>query len=323
MSGGVSDDPEELLAYLSQNHLSDGLPVIPPTEERVDRMRAAVDRAPDEILLELPTSFNELTVEALARCAVMAGCRPAYFPIVVAAFDGLADWPNLRAVMSTTSGFAVAQIVNGPIRTDLDINGGTAVFGPGYRANATIGRAVNLAFMTVGELVPGEGTMATHAQQGRYTYCFAENEEQSPWDPLHSDIAELAPEENAVTVISAQAPHHLSEGNIREYGAPDPSPDEILEATAQHAAGAASTGSTHPGEITFVPAPDHANRVAEKYTKREVKEYLYEHCRLDGERMLRSPDDARIVVAGGAGNWTSIIYSHTFSGNPATTTRIT
>jgi hypothetical protein len=202
----VSSDPEELLEYLSENDLSDGLPVVPPTEERVGRTLAHTDRDADEVLLELPPLFNELDVESLARCAVMAGCRPEYCPVVEATFDALSEWTNLRAVAGTTSGFAIGEFVNGPIRDELDTNAGTGVFGPGYRPNATIGRAVNLAFVMVGEMVPGTGTMATHAHQGRYTYCLAENEEESPWEPFHADFGDLDPDTSAVTVKSAHVP---------------------------------------------------------------------------------------------------------------------
>lgn len=231
----VSSDPEELLEYLSENDLSDGLPVVPPTEERVGRTLAHTDRDADEVLLELPPLFNELDVESLARCAVMAGCRPEYCPVVEATFDALSEWTNLRAVAGTTSGFAIGEFVNGPIRDELDTNAGTGVFGPGYRPNATIGRAVNLAFVMVGEMVPGTGTMATHAHQGRYTYCLAENEEESPWEPFHADFGDLDPDTSAVTVKSAHVPHHVSEEEVRGYGDNDPQPSELLEAIVQTA----------------------------------------------------------------------------------------
>ena len=269
-------------------------------------------------MLEIPTSFNELTVESLASCAVMAGCRPAYFPAVLAAMEGLAEWPNLRAVMATTSGFCPAVIVNGPARNDLDVNCGTGLFGPGYRANATIGRAVSLAFITVGRVYPGTGTKATHAHPGRYTYCFGEFEEESPWDPLHTDTADLDPDTSAVTVYPAHSPHLLDEGI-----GPDPDDGDILEGLAHGATESAMGPSTMPGPMLFVLGQDHAGRLGQDYGKREVKEYLHDHCRWgDDNPLLRSPDDALVMVAGGIGNYSSVIHSMTAAGNGAVTTPI-
>ncbi len=314
----VPTEPEELFEYLHENELSDGLPVIPPTDERVADMLARVDRPGDELLLEIPTSFNELTVESLASCAVMAGCRPDYFPAVLAAFDGLAEWPNLRAVMATTSGFCPAVILNGPVRDDLDVNCGTGLFGPGYRANATIGRAVSLAFITVGRVYPGTGTKATHAHPGRYTYCFGEFEEHSPWDPLHTDTADLDPGTSAVTVYPAHSPHLLDEGI-----GPDPDDEDILEGLAHGATESAMGPSTMPGQMLFVLGQDHAGRLGRDYEKAEIQSYLYDNCRWgDDSPLLRSPADALVMVAGGIGNYSSVIHSMTAAGNDAATVPI-
>jgi len=307
----VPTEPEQLFEYLEANDLSDGLPVIPPTEERVADTLARVDRAGEEAILEIPTSFDELTVESLASCAVMAGCRPAYFPAVLAAMEGLAEWPNLRAVMATTSGFCPAVVVNGPARNDIDVNCGTGLFGPGYRANATIGRAVSLAFITVGRVLPGAGTKATHAHPGRYTYCFGELEEESPWDPLHVDRADLDPETSAVTVYPAHSPHLLDEGI-----GPDPDDEDILDGLAHGATESAMGPSTMPGPMLFVLGQDHAGRLGRDYEKRDIKEFLHQHCRWgDDNPLLRSPDDALVMVAGGIGNYSSVVHSMTAAGN--------
>lgn len=316
----IPSTAEALLDYLSDNNLSDGLPVIPPTEERVESMLSFASMEPEEVIIELPPTYGELTVESLARCAVMAGCRPEYFTIVETVFDALSDWDNLRAVVGTTSGFSIAEVVNGPVRSDLNFNCDTGLFGPGFRANATIGRAVNLAFMMVGEMVPRTGTMATHAHQGRFTYCFAENEEESPWNPFHTDHAGLDPETSAVTVKSAHVPHPVNEEEVRRYGDRDPQPEELLEAITRKVIYAASTGSNHPGEIMVVLGPDHAFLLAKKFTKQELQNHLYEECLWRGEdRMIRSPNDAQIVVAGGPGKWSAVIHSHSYSENFAVT----
>ena len=315
MSADVPSDPEALLSYLAEHDLGDGLPVIPPTDERIDRALDATPRSPDEVLLDLPTSGAPLSVESLARCAVMAGCRPAYLPALVAAFEGLAGWPNLRAPIATTSGFAVCAVLSGPVREDWTVNCGTGLFGPGYRANATIGRAINLAFMLVGEVFPVTGTMATHTHPGRYTYCFGENEAGSAWDPLHVERGVLEPDDDAVTVFPAQAPQLVGEGS-------NTAPEEVLSELARGASGGAATKIPVGGETVFVLGADHAGRLGDAYSKREVAEYLFEHAeRGTGEPLLRSPDDAVIVVAGGIGNWSSILHTWP-SETPVTTVGI-
>ncbi|MFB6311045.1 MAG: hypothetical protein ABEH64_07670 [Salinirussus sp.] len=312
-------DAEALYEQLCENDQSDGLPVIPPTDERVAAALDEVDRAGDEVIFAIPTSFADLTVESLASCAVMAGCKPAYFPVVLAAAEGMAEWPNLEAVKATTGGYDTAIIVNGPIREDLDINCGTGLFGPGYRANATIGRAMSLAFLTVGGVYPDRGTKATHTFPGRYTFCFGEREGTTNWDPLHTDLAGLDPDENAVTVVTAHAPHLLSEGAETRKDVV-----EVAKVLGHGAAAPGTAGAADPGEIVFVLGQDHAGRLAEDCTKREAKELLYEHTTLpySEQKMLGSPEDALIVTAGGIGNNSIAIHTMTFAGNEAVTTPI-
>lgn len=312
-------DAASLLNELSENQAGDGLPVIPPTDERVDRMLAHGYREGDEHIMDLPTNFAGLTVEKLAECSVMAGCRPDYFPVVLAGFEAMAEWDNLQAVLSTTGGFWVSLIVNGPIRDELDINYGTGLFGPGYRANATIGRAVSLAFIHVGGVFPGTGTMASHGHPGRYTYCFGEKDGETRWDPLHTDLAGLEPERNAVTAITAHSPHLISEGSHEV-----PGPKDVVKSLGRGGAHPGAPACAKPGEVLFVVGPDHAGILEAEFTKSELKERLYEHCRLPfSERpLMRSPDDARIVVAGGVSNMSSVIHTFTFGGDEASTKEI-
>lgn len=297
-------DPEALYRYLTEHDRGDGLPVRVPTDERVTACLDRTDRGPADGLIRIPTTFEELTVRTLAGCAVMAGCRPRSFPVVVAAFEAMAEWENLGSVMGTTEGTAVAAIVNGPATDELEINCGQGVFGPGYRANATIGRAIGLAFVFVGGVYPGSGTMATQSHQGRYTFCFGENEAVTDWEPLHADIGGLDPAESAVTVVTAHAPLQLSEGNVDA-----PTAEDVLEALAA-AGDAAHATRGHPGELLFALSADHAGRLAESHSKRAVKEYLHEHCRRpDGERLLPTPEHALLVRAGGVGNYSSAIFA--------------
>jgi len=313
-------DPEALLEELSANEAGDGLPVIPPTDERIDRMLEHAYRDREEVVMEIPTNFSELTVEALAKCAVMAGCRPEYFPVVLAGFEAMSAWDNLQAALSTTGGFWPALVVNGPIVDELEINAGAGLFGPGYRANATIGRAVTLAFVHVGGVYPGEGTMATHGHQGRYTYCFGEKQDETSWEPFHADVGGLDPETNAVTAITAHSPHLISEGS---HEVPDA--EDVVKSLGRGGAHPGAPACMTPGEVLFVVGPDHAGVLDEEFTKPELKEALYEHCRLPySERaLMRSAADARVVVAGGISNMSSVVHTFTFGENYAQSREIT
>ncbi len=312
------DDPRELYEHLVANDQSDGLPVIPPDEESIDDVLAAVDRDPDEILLEIPANFEPLDLETLAEVCVMAGCKPAYFPVVIGAFEAVSQWDNLRAVTSTTGGYFLATVVSGPIVDDLDINNGVGLFGPGYRANATIGRAISLTLLAVGGVYPGEGTRASHGFAGRYTNCFAEKGREKPWDPVHVTRADMAPDENAVTVTSAHAPHISAEG---AHG--DREPEDILKAFARQGAHAGTCAADVPGETLFVLCDDHIDYLSQHYTKREFKEYMYENCTLpySEKQLLRSPADAIVLTAGGE-NISSIVHTFTYTRDEAVTVPI-
>jgi hypothetical protein len=230
----------------------------------------------------------------------MAGCRPDYFPVLVAAFRGFDRMENLGAALATTSGFAAGAVVNGPVSDELDFNAGTGLFGPGYRANATVGRAINLTFMEVGGTRPGQGTMATHTHPGRYTYCFAENEAASSWAPLHAARGGFDADDSAVTAMCLQAPKLVSEGNRTE-------PADVLDALAAGATGANATGGP-TGETLLVLSEDHAGRLGETYARTEVAEYLVEHAeRSDGSALFDSTEDVVIVAGGGIGNYSSAI----------------
>ncbi|MFB6309625.1 MAG: hypothetical protein ABEH64_00450 [Salinirussus sp.] len=309
------DDPRALYEQLVEAEDSDGLPVLPPDADVVEACLAETPRAPDAVLAEIPADFVELTVEQLAEVAVMAGCRPEYFPVVVAAFEAMNEWQNLRALTSTTGGFWMAAIVNGPIIEELSINNGTGLFGPGFRANATIGRAISLTFLAVGGVYPGDGTHASHGFAGRYTNCFAEKGRSKPWSPLHVDLAGMAPEENAVTVTSAHAPHITAEGF---HG--DREPEDILKAFARQGAHAGASAANEPGEVLYVLCDDHIEYLSQHYSKAEFKEYMYEHCRLPyTERpLLSDPDDALVVTAGGE-NISSVIHTFTYTDDRAVT----
>ena len=167
---------------------SDGLPLVPPTRERVLRMLEGTSRAGDEIVALMPPNLVECTVEKVAVNSVMAGCRPEYLPVVLAALEAVCtDEFNMHGILATTMGVGPVLVVNGPIATEIDMNSGVNVLGHGNRANATIGRAVQLVVRNVGGGAPGGVDRATHGSMSKLGFCFAEDEEDSPWTTLAED----------------------------------------------------------------------------------------------------------------------------------------
>jgi hypothetical protein len=191
---------------LFERGVTDGLPAVPPTRERVERALAAAGRPADELVALVPPNYGRATVEKIAVNAVMAGCRPDYLPVVLAAVEAICDDAfDLHGVSATTNAPAPLLVINGPVRKALDVNCGAGVFGPGWRANATIGRAVRLVCVNIGGATPGVVSMSTLAHPGRYTYCIGEWEEQNPWEPLHVEHG-FAPADSTVAALAADAP---------------------------------------------------------------------------------------------------------------------
>src|SRR3989441_4855449 len=204
--------PDDLEIWFEKG-VSDGLPVIPPTRERVERMLAGTRRERDDLLGAMPPNYGRLTVEKAAINAVLAGCRPDYLPVVIAAAECACDPAfNLHGVATSTHFSAPLVLVNGPIRPRIGLNSSFGVFGPGYRANATIGRALRLLMINIGGVRPGEISMSTFGHPGRYTYCIAENEEASPWPPFHASRGFPA-EVSTVTLFAGEGPHGISVGS--------------------------------------------------------------------------------------------------------------
>ena len=264
--------------------VTDGLPVVPPSRERVERMLATTVRARDEVLGELPPNYGRATVEKVAINAVMAGCRPEYLPVVIAAVEGASDPAfNLHGVATSTHFAAPLILVNGPVRARIGLNSSFGVFGPGYRANATIGRALRLLMINVGGARPGEISMSTFGHPGRYTYCIAENEEASPWPPYHADRG-FAAETSTVTLFAGEGPHGISDHASR---------------TARALAG--SLGWSMAGlwnskhfplysHTMLVVGPEHARTFAEDgWSRATLAEHLYRSVRVPYARLL--PDE--------------------------------
>ena len=223
---------------------TDGLPVVPPTPDRVLAMLEGTQRAPDEVVAIIPPDLAECTVEKVAINAVMAGCRPEYLPAVIAAVEAACtDEFNMHGLLATTWFAGPILIVNGPIRLRLGMNSGVNVFGQGNRANASIGRALQLVVRNVGGGRPGGVDRATFGTPGKYTFCFAENEEGSPWEPL-SVARGIAPGASALTLFGGYGVNALSDQASRTAealvatfarGLAEVSRDAVLTVSPDHA----------------------------------------------------------------------------------------
>ena len=263
----------EAIQSLHAQGWTDGLPVVPPTEEAVEWMLRGTDRDRDEIIAELAPAWGEATVESIAVNAVMAGCRPPMLPVVIAAVQAVAEPRlNLSGRQTTTSAGAPLVIVNGPLARALEVNAGINCFGPGWQANATIGRALRLCLRNIGGGVPGKTDRSTMGHPGKYTYCIAENEAQSPWEPLHVERG-YATDTSAVTVIWGEAPHNIIDQRST-------TPEGILTNAASVMATLGNNLLYRPGEALIVICPEHAATIAEcGWNKEDVKRYLFEHAR--------------------------------------------
>src|SRR5687768_1985100 len=209
------------------NGWTDGLPVIPPTPERVEGMLNAAGLKPDHQLAFIENRQVSVTAEKVAINAVMAGCKSEYMPVIAAAIEAMGDpLYGYHGPATSTGGSAVFMVVNGPIARKLDINSGNNLFGPGWRANATIGRAVRLIMRNVIGTLPGSLDQSSLGHAGQYTFCIAENEVDSPWPAFHTTRG-FKPDQNAVTIFAAFAPHQFSNGLSAK-------PEGVLETACAH-----------------------------------------------------------------------------------------
>jgi hypothetical protein len=332
---GVIEDADQ---HYQERGWTDGLPIVPPTEARVAACLRWTDRDPRELIGILPPRQGEATVEKIAINAVMAGCKPEYLPVIIAAIEALAD-PlfNLDSVQATTHPVAPLIVVNGPIARELGINGGYNCFGQGFRANVTIGRAVRLVLMNVGGGLPGTGDRSTQGSPAKLAYCVAENEAESPWEPLHVEHGHAA-DVSTVTAYGCEAPH-----NIQDHYSNTARGVLLIVAGAMGQAGSNNLLGRGWPLLTF--GPEHAATVAkEGFTKKQVKEFLFEHARYPLAKLgaeyraaqltrndvkdtpdamvpiVRAPEDISIIVAGGAGKHSS--WQPTFGDGTAPTRRV-
>jgi hypothetical protein len=306
-----------------QRGWTDGLPIVPPTEERVRACLDAAGLAPADVIRVEMVRQRPITAEKVAINAVMAGCLPAYMPVVVAALRAMCDPDfNLHGSTASTGGSAQFIVVNGPVRTAIAMNATHGVFGNGNRANATIGRAVRLILVNVLGCIPGQLDRSTLGHPGKFTFCLAEDEEDSPWVPLAQERG-VSVGVSGVTVTACEAPRQVMNEWTHD-------PEEICETFAAEIRHNMLTYSIWPGNYALViPKQLRDIIVAAGWQKRDIREYIYRSARVfrrdwaqvgkknivargDGPDQefaaLRSPEDLLVIAAGGpAGGFAAII----------------
>ena len=312
----ITDSFEEINEYYYRHGWTDGLPIIPPTGERVEKMLSGTIKKPQDVIGELAPNYSEATVEKIAVNAVMAGCLSHYMPVIIAAVEAMIEEQfNLYAMVITTHPANPLLIVNGPIRKELEINSGYNVFGQGARANATIGRALRLIQVNIGGGIPGKVDRATQGSPAKFSFCIAENEEKNPWQPLHVERG-FAPSVSTVTMLMAENPHNIQdEHSTNAQG--------IMTTLAGSVKAQGSNNVFYQsGEVLLVLCPEHAATLAEGgLSKQDIRHYLWENARIPKSefpperqtgRFSAFKDDAlipitakesdiMIIVAGGAG----------------------
>ncbi len=336
--------PDDLLAFqgfMMERGWGDGLPLIPATPERVAAMLAGTRRPPGDLVAVLPPRLGGATVELVAVNAVLAGALPEHLPVILAAVEAVGQAAfNLQAIQTTTHPCSPLVIVNGPIAGRLGINGAGNALGQGHRANAVIGRALRLVLQNVGGARPGREDRATQGHPGKYSYCVAENETASPWEPLSVERG-FPREIGTVTVCASEAPH-----NINDHGSA--TAEGILTTVAGTAATVGSNNIYLGGEPLVMMGPEHAATVARSgWSKADFKRALWERARVPLSRfdpsnldrfsviypagfkdrppeslvpIAREWSDIMIVVAGGAGKHSVLIP--TFGATRSVTRRI-
>jgi hypothetical protein len=304
------------------NGWTDGLPIVPPTESVVGRFLAAAGVTSDNVVGTEPVRRRRITAEKVAIAAVMAGCLAEYFPVVLAVVRAMCRPEfSLHGSTASTGGSAPLIIVNGPIRAALGMNSTHNALANGSRANATIGRAIRLLILNVLGGVPGELDRSTLGHPGKFTYCVAEDEEDSPWPSLGAERGVPAGA-SAVTVLGATSPHQIMNEWTQD-------PREILDTYAACIRANMLTYSIWPGNYVVVIPKQHRDVfAAAKWEKRDIRDYVHERARVqrsewrtvgkaaiagrkDEARVytaLRVPEDLLVVAAGGpAGGFGAVI----------------
>jgi hypothetical protein len=313
---------EEVNDLFDELHLSDGLPIIPPTESRLTRMMSFCPMSPDHVLAyEIGPSGKNITVRDIAVGAVMAGCKPPYMPILIAAFKAMSDkkYNFLQSVTTSHPGGNLV-LVSGPLAQEIGIHGGAGCIGPGFHANMTIGRAVNLVLINTCRAVPAHSDLACISSQAELTYCFAEDPSLTPWKTINAE--RFDDKTTTVYVLKAEPPHDIIDFLSMTGG-------DLLDGITDCCTTLGSNNSFMPGALVVVATRDHAWLLArDGWTKETIRQhihtYAYHQVPMVRNRGLvpvrpasfanrhpmpvtRTPHDIEIVVAGGRGGHSAVI----------------
>ena len=325
------NEPFDEFEFFLEKPWSDGLPVVTPTDERISRMLSATTRNPEEIIGPIPPAMEIATVASVATHAVMAGCKPEYLPVVLGATELMLQAEfNVNGVQGTMHGVAPMMIVNGPYAAEIGIHGGSGCLGPGFRANASIGRAIRLILMNIGAGLPGISSMTVFGMPSRFTYCLTENSEDNPWESLSVSKGYSA-DENVLTMAMVESPRFCWDDVSDE-------PERLIRGIADTMTAMGSWNMHARSDMVVAMSPQHAE-ICEKsgWTRDEVHTRLIEvagrtvsNLKLGGnwrrERALAlpvpiDPDDSecfvptikdrvdlQLIVAGGWGPCTAVCH---------------
>ncbi len=303
--------------------MGDGLPLIPPVKEVVEWMLTGVDLPADEAVASFEPLNRPVTVRNIAINAAMAGARPEYMPVLIATLKALAQSGQPGLLFTGVGMFAPVIVINGPIAKELNINSGVGLMGPGWQANATIGRAISLIFINGVGQIPGPESTSSQSLPGRYTWCFAENEEANPWQPFHAELG-YAPGVSTVSVMAGRGTHTVMV---------EPPAARILGAIAHAVEGLTVCYYAMPHDQLLILSPTHAKILAaEGWKKEDIRRYIYENGRipfhkaeaagmtLEGAEkwqtavgtstmvpMIRGAEYLVVIVAGGPGSHNSTL----------------
>jgi len=321
------EDPDTIYELFEKHGWGDGLPLVAPTDQRVTEMLSSIEFSPEEVIAVLPPRGGSATYRSVAVNAVLAGCKPEYFPVVVAAVKALGNQKiNLRGVNTTTHPVAPLLIVHGEAVEKLGFNSGLGVFGPGNRANATVGRAIRLVLLHVAGAVPGPGDASTQGQPSKYTYCIAENQKENPWESYPVTLG--VDSESSLTVHCGENPHNFHDME-----------SENIERILDKAASAMTTFGVNNacisgGEWFVILCPEHAaTAFSQGWGREDVSSYLFERARMPAGRfreqfnllawadwmhslsddelvpMTQQVENIKVLVSGGAGKHSCVVPS--------------
>jgi hypothetical protein len=325
------NNPVDEFEFFLEKAWSDGLPVVTPTEARIAQMLAATDRDPDEVLGPIPPAMEMATVRTVAIHALMAGCRPAYLPVVLGATAlMLREEFNVNGVQGTMHGVAPLMIVNGPYAEVIGLHGGNGCFGPGFRANASIGRAIRLILMNLGGGIPGISSMTIFGTPSRYTACLTENMAENPWESLAVSKG-YASDANVITMAMVESPR-LCFDDVSD------TPERLLTGIADSMTAMGSWNMHARSDMVVAMGPQHAGIcVRAGWNRADVHGYL---CERAGRKVrdlkrggnwrreralafpievdpddddcfiptMKAPEDLQLIVAGGWGPCTAICH---------------